>query len=89
MRREKDVCAPHTMVPHRTWVFSKYHAPLPRVPQSLLSMYGIDEMSDTDGEGDMLENPMSPEQIAHMRELLSPRPRTPCTHMPIDHRMGG
>ena len=36
-------------------------------------MYGIDELSDTDGEGDLPENPMSPEQIALMRKPLLAR----------------
>ena len=39
---------------------------LRRAPQSLLSMYGIDELSDTDGESELPENPMSPQQIALM-----------------------
>lgn len=34
---------------------------------SLLEKYGIDELSDTDGESDVPDNPMSPEQIARMR----------------------
>ena len=29
-------------------------------------MYGIDELSDTDQDSDLPENPMSPEQIAQM-----------------------
>ena len=32
---------------------------------SLLNQYGLDELSDTDGENE-IENPMSPEQIAMM-----------------------
>ena len=35
---------------------------------SLLDRYGIDELSDTDGENELPENPMSPEQIARMRK---------------------
>ena len=65
--------------------------------QSLLSMYGIDELSDTDGESELPENPMSPEQIALMldrqialtRELdvddppaAPPRPAEPSTSAP-------
>ena len=38
-----------------------------REKASLLSQYGIDELSDTDGESDVPENPMSPQQIAMMR----------------------
>ena len=38
-------------------------------------MYGIEELSDTDGEEDMQENPMSPEQIARMRESAAPSTR--------------
>lgn len=39
---------------------------------SLLSKYGLDELSDTDGEGEVPDNPMSPEQIARMRERQQP-----------------
>lgn len=38
---------------------------------SLLEKYGIDELSDTDGESELPENPMSPEQIARMRTCSS------------------
>ena len=51
---------------------------LPRA-QSLLSMYGIDELSDTDGESDLPDNPMSPEQIAMMRERRA-RAQPACAH---------
>ena len=34
--------------------------------QSLLNMYGIDELSDTEGESELPENPMTPDQIAMM-----------------------
>lgn len=34
--------------------------------QSLLSLYGSDDLSDTENESELPENPMSPEQIAFM-----------------------
>ena len=45
--------------------------------QSLLSMYGLDELSDTDGEGELPDNPMSPQQIALMRNRARRTHRSP------------
>jgi hypothetical protein len=46
-----------------------------REKDSLLAVYGLDELSDTDGEGEEPENPLSPEQISIMLDRQIARTR--------------
>ena len=69
----RNACAFRTQAapPPHGWLACYFVSHVPT--QSLLNVYGADDVSDTDDETVLPENPMSPEQIALMR---APMPLT-------------